>query len=669
MEEIKQTIKHQIQRSMMAARKNVHNPIDLPRRPEEWVVAVRQMRYWIENDEGNIVRPFLCLGINLTSGMILFSDIGEALPAPEKVGDLLDKAMQKPARMTRQKPGRPEVVHFEQPEFNRALTEKLSAVAVGSDHQAGHPMVDEVIMELEDTLRGEEPLPGLLSIAGVELQLLEDLFSAAASFFRAQPWICLADSQPLAVEFVASGRTIYIQLMGNAGVDYGFVVYPAWEDLVHVYQAVDHPTERIPNVGWISFSYAEAHYLPFSDLDAIEQYDWEVAGKGAYPLPVVYYPDRVERPDVEMLGTFIEVMRAVMVFLELHLQEDGRGGYLPAEAQVRVTSLHGERDLMVRFPAGELPLDRQPLGPALCLDDPDEEDEDLPVVDRRALEGDMAAMLGGGVMGFKDPDVRKAQELMYQTWNEYNPARRIVMAHQALSISPDCADAYVLLAEEEADTLLRAAELYRQGMQAGERALGKKMFKEARGHFWGILETRPYMRARAGLANCLWGMGKTEEAKEHYSDMLRLNPNDNQGIRYTLLSLLLETRSQAEVDALLDEYDGDYSPDWLYTRALILFRQEGGAIRAGQALDAAIEQNRYVLSYLVGEKPIPVHLPETIEVGGETEAIAYASGHLNHWRRTRGAVEWLRERFDHQKEGGPVRPRPQKRRPRHPKKK
>jgi hypothetical protein len=28
---------------------------------------------------------------------------------------------------------------------------------------------------------------------------------------------------------------------------------------------------------------------------------------------------------------------------------------------------------------------------------------------------------------------------------------------------------------------------------AGERSLGPKAFEEDAGHFWGILETRPYM--------------------------------------------------------------------------------------------------------------------------------------------------------------------------------
>lgn len=127
----------------------------------------------------------------------------------------------------------------------------------------------------------------------------------------------------------------------------------------------------------------------------------------------------------------------------------------------------------------------------------------------------------------------QAQDLIYQAWEIASLKRRIALARKAIAISPDCADAYVLLAEA-ATTPDKTLELYRKGLQAGERALGKNAFKDEVGSFWGILETRPYMRARAGVAQSLWECGQPDEALAHWRDMLRLNPNDNQGIRYVL---------------------------------------------------------------------------------------------------------------------------------------
>src|SRR3954471_11215905 len=101
---------------------------------------------------------------------------------------------------------------------------------------------------------------------------------------------------------------------------------------------------------------------------------------------------------------------------------------------------------------------------------------------------------------------------MWDAWDEKNARRRIDLARKALSISADCADAYVLLAEETASSVPEAMELYEKGVRAGESALGEKTFNEDAGHFWGLLETRPYMRARAGLASCLREAGKLDDA-------------------------------------------------------------------------------------------------------------------------------------------------------------
>src|SRR5439155_1311392 len=89
--------------------------------------------------------------------------------------------------------------------------------------------------------------------------------------------------------------------------------------------------------------------------------------------------------------------------------------------------------------------------------------------------------------------------------------RRVQLTKEALVIWPDCADAYVLLAEH-ATSRKEARRLYEQGVAAGEWALGAEAFGRDVGHFWGILETRPYMRARLGLAHALWSAGRREQA-------------------------------------------------------------------------------------------------------------------------------------------------------------
>ena len=148
-------------------------------------------------------------------------------------------------------------------------------------------------------------------------------------------------------------------------------------------------------------------------------------------------------------------------------------------------------------------------------------------------------------------------------------------------------------------------ELYKQGMEAGTRALGEKYFRENAGYFWGLLETRPYMRARQGLAETLWRLKRYEEAIEHYRALLRLNPNDNQGNRYALLDLLIQIERYEEALALLKQYEDERSAVWLYSGAWLEFQKRGASISARRILQQALEENPFVPAYLMGQKRVP----------------------------------------------------------------
>src|SRR6266702_4420836 len=104
--------------------------------------------------------------------------------------------------------------------------------------------------------------------------------------------------------------------------------------------------------------------------------------------------------------------------------------------------------------------------------------------DRRALEGVMRQLVRSLQ---DDPDeetpLSRSQALMYQAFEEKDEERKVQLARNALEICPDCADAYVLLAEH-APGRKQALALYQQGVTAGERALGPDAFQRDSGHFW-----------------------------------------------------------------------------------------------------------------------------------------------------------------------------------------
>jgi tetratricopeptide (TPR) repeat protein len=254
-----------------------------------------------------------------------------------------------------------------------------------------------------------------------------------------------------------------------------------------------------------------------------------------------------------------------------------------------------------------------------------------------SFEGMLSDMFGD-VEG--ETPLRKAQDIIYEAWEVTEPKRRVALARKALEISPDCADAYVLLAEETASSLTEALNLYRQGVEAGERALGREAFEEDVGHFWGILETRPYMRARAGLAGCLWAAGIHDEAIEQYKGMLRLNPNDNQGIRDLLMPCLIVMGRDKEAEALFNEYE-DTLAVWMYSRALLDFRKMGDSEISRKSLTAAVKKNRHIPAHLLGRKKMPQSLPDYYSPGDQSEAVFYVKENRKAWETTSGAFDWL----------------------------
>src|SRR5271155_3599708 len=164
------------------------------------------------------------------------------------------------------------------------------------------------------------------------------------------------------------------------------------------------------------------------------------------------------------------------------------------------------------------------------------------------------ATVGGGR---RDDAIARAQNVIYDAWDRKTSRSRVALARKALRISPLCADAYNLLAAESATTA-EARDLYARGLEAGGLALGPEGFEEYDGRFWGFLETRPYMRARHGLSLALLKLGEEEEeAMKHFRAMLKLNPGDNQGIRYLLLGCLLKRNDIAVVKELLAAYEDE----------------------------------------------------------------------------------------------------------------
>jgi tetratricopeptide (TPR) repeat protein len=250
----------------------------------------------------------------------------------------------------------------------------------------------------------------------------------------------------------------------------------------------------------------------------------------------------------------------------------------------------------------------------------------------------MASLLGEE----PSPEQDEAERLLDKASLARSPQQAERLAREALAADPALLEAYEFLADLAATPEEAIAQL-EVGLKAGEKVLGKKMFKEGAGNFWLIHETRPYMRLRHALASELWHSGRRDEAIVHFQEMLQLNPNDNQGLRDILAGWYLEQGRLEDVERLLKQFHEDDSAWWTYSRALLTYCQEGASARAGKQLRQAEMANEFLARYLAGIEIISPEQPELYSPGDENEGMIFARYYLPAWRSTPGALGWLRK--------------------------
>ena len=250
--------------------------------------------------------------------------------------------------------------------------------------------------------------------------------------------------------------------------------------------------------------------------------------------------------------------------------------------------------------------------------------------------------------------LEKAQSIAYDAYAAKGSKKRVRLARKALEASPDCADAYVILAEETAETPEAACPIYEQGIAAGERALGALLKDpEAVGTLWDNIDARPYLRTKLGFADALWAMGERQRAVEQARDLLRLDLDDHQGVRYWLMSWLVILGHDSEARQLLRDYEERDGTEWAYTLALITFREKGASGLARRRLQDALRANPLVPMIFGGLAANEAefiesvrNLPDEIMFAFGEQARSYVISSAEGWATTEGAFDWMMTVFE-----------------------
>jgi hypothetical protein len=234
---------------------------------------------------------------------------------------------------------------------------------------------------------------------------------------------------------------------------------------------------------------------------------------------------------------------------------------------------------------------------------------------------------------------QKANDFMYEAY-ECTPAKGKKLAKDALKLDSENIRALNYLAEQE-KSAEGALKLYQQAVGFGKKQLGENFFNENKGHFWIMIETRPYMTAKLGFAQCLEALDWKDEAINEFSEMIELNPGDNQGVRYMLASLLLFTGKYKAFFELYKKFKDEKSAFWLYNYALYLFATESASVKANRALLLAHQENPNIIDFMTQRKVMTKNPEGHYSPGDENEAAYYLMDNFRSWMNVENTLDWL----------------------------
>lgn len=164
-------------------------------------------------------------------------------------------------------------------------------------------------------------------------------------------------------------------------------------------------------------------------------------------------------------------------------------------------------------------------------------------------------MYNNGEIEYENTPLDDAYEILEKAQNAKNEKEAIKLAKKAYEKSSDCFDAILFQCDLEENGIKRM-KLLDTGLEFEKNRLIKENYfdKENIGHFYGIFETRPYIRGLVIKAEYLLEEGKLRQAESVCKEVLRLNKNDNLGSRYLLMAIYATLEEENDMIKLYKKY-------------------------------------------------------------------------------------------------------------------
>ncbi len=291
----------------------------LKQKEDVWEVAARLSRTWVESDDGVPYRPWYVMVVS-EDNKVVYNGIFEQRPGVDEIREELFKAMLRPMLGAGGK-HRPRKVVFDDEYLSDELAAVLTEAGVESGYRRDLICLNGALSELEKMLNRGYPEPdSLLSISGITVPLLGNIFNAAADFYHVAPWKKLPYEVAIAIRFPVDSSPRYAVVMGDAGESFGLFVSNNLGGLQRIFNQFD-PQGLASEINFLSLSYDTAVYFSFDDLDAIKRYHWPIPNARAFPSIMRFTPEQeFHLPSQSDMFWLEAVLPALSDFFENHFK-------------------------------------------------------------------------------------------------------------------------------------------------------------------------------------------------------------------------------------------------------------------------------------------------------------------------------------------------------------
>ena len=233
-------------------------------------------------------------------------------------------------------------------------------------------------------------------------------------------------------------------------------------------------------------------------------------------------------------------------------------------------------------------------------------------------------LYNSGKLNYEYSNKVEAYEFLEKARDAKSGKEEIKLVKKALEVDPDCLEAKIILALNQ-DDFMKVYHDLEQALEDEKNRLQKLGYfkKENMGHFYGIFETREYIKAMNSLARIYANDGLIGKAIKLAREIIRLNENDNTGTRYLLMGLYAYMEDYSSMKKLYNKYSEENL--FMLVPFMIYYFKQAKYEEAEKYLDRIKKVNKHFVSYYENIDDYDGSLPDGYSLGdiSEVETVVY----------------------------------------------